>query len=107
MIEHQPGECEDADCWAHGEANDEDEESFTPVYDKAGLHVMAEPCSTCIFKPGNLMRLSKGRVKDMTDSTDARTPTWCATRRWASRSVRSVTAPSNDGRARWCASVSG
>lgn len=70
MSEHAPGECEDADCWAHSDMNEDDEDEQTPVYDKAGLHVMAEPCSTCIFKPGNLMRLDKGRVKDMTDSTD-------------------------------------
>lgn len=53
------------------EHEDEDEDEFTPVFDKAGLHVLSEPCSTCIFRPGNLMRLNPGRLKDMTDSTDA------------------------------------
>jgi hypothetical protein len=31
---------------------------------------MAEQCSTCIFRPGNLMNLDEGRLKDLTDSTD-------------------------------------
>lgn len=30
-----------------------------------GVHVMAQRCETCIFKPGNLMRLGAGRVKEM------------------------------------------
>ena len=29
---------------------------------------MSEMCSTCIFRPGNLMSLSKGRVKEMVAS---------------------------------------
>lgn len=30
---------------------------------------MAERCPTCIFRPGNLMHLQSGRVKDMLDKT--------------------------------------
>lgn len=30
-----------------------------------GLRIMAGPCSTCIFRPGNLMHLNEGRVKSM------------------------------------------
>ena len=30
--------------------------------------VLAEKCSTCIFRPGNPMRLRPGRVKDMVDT---------------------------------------
>lgn len=37
------------------------------VADKDGIRVMAERCSTCIFKPGNLMELRSGRVKDMVE----------------------------------------
>jgi hypothetical protein len=32
---------------------------------------MAERCSTCIFRPGNLMRLNPGRLADLTGQTDA------------------------------------
>lgn len=31
------------------------------------LFVMSEKCSTCIFRPGNLMRLKRGRVRGMVD----------------------------------------
>lgn len=31
------------------------------------VHVLAEKCSTCVFRPGNLMRLEAGRVKDLLD----------------------------------------
>lgn len=30
-----------------------------------GLRVCAEMCSTCVFRPGNLMELRRGRVKGM------------------------------------------
>lgn len=29
------------------------------------VHVLAERCGTCIFRPGNLMRLRPGRVSQM------------------------------------------
>jgi len=35
----------------------------------AGLRVCAEMCSTCIFRPGNLMRLRPGRVREMVDTS--------------------------------------
>ena len=35
------------------------------------VHVVSEQCSTCIFRPGNLMMLEPGRVKDMVDQTVA------------------------------------
>ena len=35
------------------------------VYRDGRVHVMAERCATCIFRPGNLMRLDRGRVADM------------------------------------------
>lgn len=31
------------------------------------VHVMSEKCSTCVFRPGNLMRLRPGRLQEMTD----------------------------------------
>lgn len=36
-----------------------------PVFSDGVVHVMPSKCSTCIFKPGNLMDLDPGRVKDM------------------------------------------
>lgn len=49
---------------------EDEEERPVACYDGAGLHVMRERCSTCIFRPGNLMRLNEGRLADMTASTD-------------------------------------
>lgn len=40
-----------------------------PVYSDGKVHVMSEKCSTCIFRPGNLMNLQPGRVKGMVDSS--------------------------------------
>lgn len=31
------------------------------------VHVLAEMCATCIFRPGNLMGLKSGRVRGMVD----------------------------------------
>lgn len=50
---------------------DEDCVSFGPARD-GGVWVMAERCSTCIFHPGNLMRLQSGVVGDMKRSADER-----------------------------------
>ncbi len=35
------------------------------VYRNGKIHVCRKMCSTCIFRPGNLMQLSEGRVEDM------------------------------------------
>lgn len=37
------------------------------VYRDGRVHVQAELCSTCIFRPGNLMQLRSGRVRGMVD----------------------------------------
>lgn len=34
-----------------------------------GPRVLKEKCSTCIFRPGNLMHLGKGRVKEMVEES--------------------------------------
>lgn len=39
--------------------------SKSNVYRGGEVHVMAERCSTCIFRPGNLMMLQPGRVRRM------------------------------------------
>ena len=33
------------------------------------VHVLSEKCATCIFRPGNLMHLRPGRVKEMVEET--------------------------------------
>jgi hypothetical protein len=39
--------------------------SRTNVYRAGKVHVMAQLCDTCIFRPGNLMSLESGRVEHM------------------------------------------
>lgn len=48
---------------------DETEESEGPpsCVGERGLRIASERCSTCIFRPGNLMTLRPGRVRDMVD----------------------------------------
>ncbi len=41
------------------------------VFRDGSVHVMAEQCSTCIFRGGNLMDLEPGRVKQMVDDATA------------------------------------
>lgn len=42
--------------------------SKSNVFRDGEVHVMSERCSTCIFRPGNPMRLTKGRVRAMVSS---------------------------------------
>lgn len=44
---------------------------MTGPYRGGQVHVRADLCSTCIFRPGNLMRLAPGRVKQMADAARA------------------------------------
>ena len=53
-----------------GDPDDEDDEPVSCV-GPTGLRVLKEQCSTCIFRPGNLMHLNSGRLKDMTESVEA------------------------------------
>lgn len=46
-------------------------EGMGPARD-GGVFVMERKCDTCIFHPGNLMDLSRGRVGDMKRSSDER-----------------------------------
>lgn len=41
------------------------------VYSNGFIHVMADKCETCIFKPGNKMSLRPGRVKQMVEESIA------------------------------------
>lgn len=38
---------------------------MTNVFDGEKVHVQRAQCSTCIFRPGNLMHLHEGRVEEM------------------------------------------
>lgn len=50
---------------------DEWDEAYDAVtlgpYRDGKVHVLAERCSTCVFRPGNLMTLSDGRLRDLID----------------------------------------
>ena len=50
--------------------DDDDDEQPPPCFDGRGVLVMRERCRTCIFRPGNPMRLNRGRLADMTETTD-------------------------------------
>lgn len=38
-----------------------------PVYHSNKVHVVDKKCSTCVFHPGNLMKLQPGRLKEIVD----------------------------------------
>lgn len=40
---------------------------MTGVYRDGLVHVQADRCPTCIFRPGNLMHLDPGRVRGMVE----------------------------------------
>ena len=44
---------------------DEDRDWAPPPIGMNGIRFMANKCSTCIFRPGNLMSLDRGRVGEM------------------------------------------
>ena len=41
------------------------------VFRDGRVHVLAEMCATCIFRPGNVMGLRSGRVRSMVDEARA------------------------------------
>jgi hypothetical protein len=43
--------------------------AVSDVYRDGKVHVMADRCGTCIFRPGNRMSLAPGRVRGMVDET--------------------------------------
>lgn len=45
----------------------DEDERYQPVWRDNHLHVLSEQCSSCIFRPGNLMQLKSGRVRGMID----------------------------------------
>lgn len=38
-----------------------------PPYHDGKVHVLSERCASCVFRPGNLMRLEPGRVAGMVE----------------------------------------
>ncbi len=49
-----------------------------PPYRDGALHVVAERCSTCMFRTGNLMHLQEGRLADLVKSNlDAKAALVC------------------------------
>jgi hypothetical protein len=40
-------------------------------YRDGRIHVLADRCATCVFRPGNLMRLEPGRLADLVESNRA------------------------------------
>jgi hypothetical protein len=42
----------------------------TNVADENGVRVMKKRCATCIFRPGNLMFLNRGRLKDLVEQVE-------------------------------------
>jgi hypothetical protein len=39
-----------------------------PPFRNGRIHILSERCSTCVFRPGNLVRLRPGRMKDLVES---------------------------------------
>ena len=39
---------------------------YHPVARDGAVHVLSDMCSTCVFRPGNLMHLPPGHLKGMT-----------------------------------------
>lgn len=52
---------------------DEEEDGWVvpPVDSRARVRLMADKCSTCVFRPGNKMDLEPGRLQGMIDSVRA------------------------------------
>jgi hypothetical protein len=41
------------------------------IYRNGRVHVKREMCPTCVFRPGNLMHLNAGRLREMVDQARA------------------------------------
>ena len=53
--------------WDEDGPEDDEESQPQNAYGPGGLRVLTEKCGTCIFRPGNLMRLNPGRLRGMVD----------------------------------------
>jgi hypothetical protein len=43
-----------------------------PPFRDGRVHVCADLCATCVFRPGNLMRLQPGRLREMIETSRER-----------------------------------
>lgn len=43
-----------------------------PPYREGRVHVLSSRCATCVFRPGNLMRLNPGRLADLVQQNRSR-----------------------------------
>jgi hypothetical protein len=60
-------------------------------FDGSRVNVCAEMCATCIFRPGNLMDLRRGRVADMIHEAQAAdSAITCHERLWNRRVKQAV-----------------
>lgn len=50
---------------------DESIRQWPPVYRDGKVHVLRERCTTCVFRPKNLMHLTPGRLKGMVEDSVA------------------------------------
>lgn len=50
---------------------DDDEGQEFNAYRDGKVHVLSDKCVTCVFRPGNLMHLTPGRLKEMVDESIA------------------------------------
>lgn len=71
----EEGTCPDPRCACGGtEEHDEEDDEDAPQSARGPdgkLRVLTERCGTCIFRPGNLMRLNPGRLREMTEESVA------------------------------------
>lgn len=74
---------------------DDDEPQPPSVVGPNGVRLLAEQCSTCIFRTGNLMHLNAGRLKDMLDEVRA-TDSYVICHQSLDREVGDICKGSND-----------
>lgn len=71
MVDHAPGSLDAMDDREEIEEQLRDGWVVPPVDSRARIRLMADKCSTCVFRPGNKMDLVAGRVKQMVESVRA------------------------------------
>ena len=59
----EPDGLDDAD--AYDDPESDHDPNWGQPYRDDRVHVMREKCTTCVFRPGNLMHLNPGRLQDM------------------------------------------
>ena len=75
--------------------DDDTDEGPPSVVGPNGVRLLATQCSTCIFRPANLMHLEPGRVKGMLDEVRA-TDTYVVCHQSLGRKLGDICKGSND-----------